>query len=204
MRKFLSLPVLLLVVLILSACSSGDFKADYKEKVQPFTFTNHKNEEVSLEDLKGEVWLAQFVFTNCTTVCGPMMHNMAELQDALIEEGVEDYKIVTFTVDPVFDKPDVMQDYLDRFAPTDPSKWEMLTGYKQSTIIELAKKSFMTLVIPAAEGDDQVTHGMSFVLVDQEGNSVKMYNGVEEGDKPFKEYMPDIVEDIKNLIKQGA
>ena len=202
MRKFLSLPVLLLVVLILSACSSGDFKADYKEKVQPFTFTNHKNEEVSLEDLKGEVWLAQFVFTNCTTVCGPMMHNMAELQDALIEEGVEDYKIVTFTVDPVFDKPDVMQDYLDRFAPTDPSKWEMLTGYKQSEIIEVAKKSFFTIVANDPNSD-QVVHGQSFVLIDQEGNVVKMDNGVSDAEKVFSDYMDDIANDIKALSERS-
>lgn len=204
MRKFLSLPLLFSVIFLLGACSSDGFKADFKEPVKPFTFTNQDEEEVSLDDLKGEVWLAQFVFTNCTTVCGPMMHNMAELQDALIEEGVEDYKIVSFTVDPAFDKPAVLQKYLDNFAPSDPTKWEMLTGYKQAEIIELAKKSFMTIVAPAQEGDDQVTHGVSFILVDQEGNVVKMYNGAGSVKEPFLDYMDDIVQDVKALIKQGA
>ncbi len=204
MRKFFTLFLILSAVFLLNACSSDGFKADYKEKVKPFAFTNQHEEEVSLEDLKGEIWLAQFVFTNCTTVCGPMMYNMAELQDALIEEGVEDYKLVSFTVDPVFDKPDVLLDYLNRFAPQDPSKWEMLTGYRQDEIIELAKKSFMTIVAPAREGEDQVTHGVWFLLVDQEGNVVKMYNGAGTPEEPFQDYMDDIVEDMKNLSKQGA
>lgn len=204
MRKFLTLFFIISAVFLLSACSSDGFKADYNLEVPDFSFTNQHEEEVSLDDLKGEVWLAQFVFTNCTTVCGPMMYNMAELQDALIEEGVEDYKLVSFTVDPVFDKPDVLLDYLNRFAPQDPSKWEMLTGYKQQEIIDLAKKSFVTIVAPAREGEDQVTHGVYFVLVDQEGTVLKTYNGAGSAEEPFKDYMDDIVQDMKMLIKKGA
>ena len=102
MRKLVKLPYVLLILLVLSACSSGGFKADHKYKIEPFEFTNQHNEKVSLDDLKGKVWLAQFVFTTCTSVCGPMMFHMAELQDDLIKNGVEDYKIVSFTVDPEY------------------------------------------------------------------------------------------------------
>lgn len=203
MRKFFILPFTFVVILLLGACSSNEFSADYKVKVNPFEFTNHQGEDVSLEDLKGEVWLAQFVFTNCTTVCGPMMHNMAELQDALIEEGVKDYKIVSFTVDPKNDSPEALQNYMDLFAPADESKWEMLTGYQQDTIIELAKKSFMTIVANDPNGSDQVIHGVSFILVDQQGNVVKMYNGAGEEGVPFTSYMDDIVQDVKMLSKKG-
>src|SRR5699024_10013616 len=202
MRKLL-FPIVLIVVLLLSACSSkDDFKADYKEAVRPFSYTNHHNEEVSLDDLKGDVWLAQFVFSNCTTVCGPMMHNMAELQDALIEKGVEDYKIVSFTLYPVNDMPDERKGYLEQFAPSDESKWEMLTGYKQSEIIEVAKKSFFTIVADDPNSD-QVIHGTSFILIDQEGNLVKMYNGVNDGEKVFSDYMDDIANDIKALSERS-
>lgn len=204
MRKFLVLPYVLLIALVLSACTGGGFKADYKMDVEPFAFTNQHHEEVTLDDLKGKVWLAQFVFSNCTSVCGPMMHNMAELQDELIKENVEDYKLVSFTVDPKFDTPEVLQTYLELYAPSDESKWEMLTGYKQEVISEIAKKSFATMVIPAAESSDQVTHGISFALVNQEGVVVKLYDGVGTGEKPFKDYMGDIVEDMKALIKIGA
>lgn len=203
MRKILIVPVLFTVMLILSACSSDGFKADYKLEVKPFTFTNHEGEEVSLDDLKGDVWIAQFIFTNCTTFCGPMMHNMAELQDALIEEGVEDYKIVSFTVDPKVDSPEVLKDYLKVFAPKDESKWEMLTGFKQDEIIELAKKSFYTMVANDPNSD-QVVHGGSFILVDQNGNTVKLYDGVGTPEEPFVDKIDDIVKDMKALIKRGA
>ena len=87
------MPYVLFIVLILSACSGGGFKADYKLNIEPFAFTNQHNEEVTLDDLKGKVWLGQFVFTNCTTMCGPMMVNMAELQDKLIEKKLKTIKL---------------------------------------------------------------------------------------------------------------
>lgn len=202
MRNILKLSLGLFLVFILSACSN-EFKADYKLEIEPFAFTNQHNEEVALDDLKGEVWLAQFVFTNCTSVCGPMMFNMAELQDALIEEKVEDYKIVSFTVDPAVDDPKALANYLDQYEPKDESKWEMLTGYKQTEIAEIAKKSFATLVVDDPNSD-QVTHGVNFALVNQAGQVVKLYNGTGDADSPFKDYMDDIVKDMKALIKQGA
>lgn len=197
MRKIFTFTSMLIIVLLLSACSGGEFKAKYKLEIEPFAFTNQHNEEVTLEDLKGEVWLAQFVFSNCTTACGPMMVNMAELQDKLVDEGVEAYKIVSFSVDPDFDTPEVLQGYLDVFNPSDASKWEMLTGYKKEKIAEMARKSFATLVVDEP-GTDQVTHGTSFVLVNQEGIVVKLYAGLD--DVPYDE----IVTDMKALIKQGA
>lgn len=197
MRKYFIISYILIAMLVLSACSSGGFKADYNLEIEPFAFTNQNEEEVTLDDLKGEVWLAQFVFSTCTTACGPMMVNMAEIQDRLIEEKVEDYKIVSFTVDPAIDTPEVLGAYLDVFAPSDESKWEMLTGFKQDEIIEIAKKSFATLVVDDPN-TDQVMHGTSFSLVNKEGKVVKLYAG--QNDVPFE----DIVKDMKALIKKGA
>lgn len=204
MRNFSKMFFMFSLVLILSACSSGEFKPKFKVDIEPFEFTNHHEEEVSLEDLKGEVWLAQFVFTNCTSVCGPMMFNMADLQDSLKEEKVEDYKIVSFTVDPANDDPAALDYYLNEFAPADESKWEMLTGYKQQEIIDLGKKSFATIILPALEGSDQVTHATNFILVNQEGKAVKTYDGVGSSELPFAETKEEIIKDMKALIKQGA
>ncbi|MBO1910025.1 SCO family protein, partial [Microvirga sp. 3-52] len=67
MHKFFRTSFIVLIVLILGACSGNEFKPDHKLKIEPFAFTNQHNEEVSLDDLKGQVWLAQFVFSNCTT-----------------------------------------------------------------------------------------------------------------------------------------
>lgn len=195
MRKKLFLSSMMMIMLLLSACSMGGFKADHKYKIDPFEFTNQHHEQVSLDDLKGTVWIAQFVFTNCDTVCLPMMANMTDLQKMLHDEGVEDYKIVSFSVDPKNDTPEVLQEYLDTFDPVDQSKWELLTGFSQETIENLAIGSFKTFV-SKTPGVDQVTHGTAFSLINKDGVSVKTYNGAE--DVPYEE----IIKDMKALIKE--
>lgn len=198
MRKKLLLPYVLFVALVLAACSGpGGFKADFEYQIEPFKMTNQHSEEVSLDDLKGQVWLAQFVFTKCTSVCPPMMTNMVEIESLLADEGVEDYKIVSFSVDPTVDTPEALQTYLDIFDVKDQSKWEMFTGYTQEYISQFATKSFKTLVIDDPNGD-QVTHDTKFFLVNQQGQIVKMYSGSAE--VPFEQ----IVKDMKALIKAGA
>lgn len=197
MRKIFALPYVLLVMLILSACSSGGFKADHAYKIDSFSFTNQNNEEVSLDDLKGSVWLAQFIFTECTSVCPPMMINMAEIQDKLVEEGVEDYKIVSFSVDPEVDTPEALQTYLELFDVADESKWELLTGYTQDDISKISVKSFKMPVIDDPNSN-QVIHGVRFGLVNQKGEVVKTYTG--DKDVQFDE----IVTDVKALIKSES
>lgn len=195
MRKKLFLSSMMMVMLLLSACSMGGFKADHNYKIDPFEFTNQHHEQVSLDELKGTVWIAQFVFTKCDTVCLPMMANMTDLQQMLQDEGVEDYKIVSFSVDPKNDTPEALQEYVDMFDPVDQSKWEMLTGYSQETIENLAISSFKTFV-SKTQGVEQVTHGTAFSLINKDGVSVKTYNGAEE--VPYEE----IVKDMKALIKE--
>lgn len=209
MRKLFVIPLLLLV-LVLSACGSGGFKADHTYKLDPFEFTNQNNEKVSLDDLKGEVWLAQFVFTNCTSICQPMMFNMATLQDQMIKEGIEDYKIVSFSVDPENDSPEVLKEYLDVFAADpddeigwDASKWEMLTGYPIKEIADIANKSFKTVVIQIP-GEDQITHGNKFYLVNQKGEVVKTYTGAKTPDSEADVPYDTIIKDMKQLIKEGV
>lgn len=183
-----------MMALVLSACSGG-FKADHNYSIEPFEFTNQDKETVSLDDLKGEMWLAQFVFTTCTSVCPPMMTNMSELQEKLIEKDVEDYKIVSFSVDPEVDTPEKLGTYLEGFSVPDPSKWEMLTGYTMADINDLAVKSFKMPVIDDPN-TDQVVHGSRFGLVNKEGKVVKLYPGYE--DVPYD----TIVSDMKALSKE--
>ncbi|BAQ11096.1 sco1 family electron transport protein [Bacillus sp. OxB-1] len=196
--KKIRLPILFILMLLVSACSGpGGFKADHKYEVPPFEYTNQNGEKVSLDDLKGHVWLAQFVFTNCTSVCPPMMMNMAKIEEDLEKAGVEDYKIVSFSVDPKVDTPEKLQEYLELFNVKDESRWEMLTGYTMEEIAALAMKSFKTVVADIPD-DDQVLHGTTFALVNQEGQVVKLYSGVEE--VPFDQ----IEKDVEALIKEGA
>lgn len=192
-KKVLAVGVFMMA-LVLSACSGG-FKADHHYSIAPFEFTNQNNEKVSLDDLKGDIWLAQFVFTSCTTVCPPMMSNMAEIQQDLEDKGVENYKIVSFSVDPEVDTPEKLGEYLNNFDVPDPAKWEMLTGYKMEDISDLAVKSFKMPVIDDPNSD-QVIHGSRFGLVNKEGKVVKTYTG--NADVPFE----TIVKDMKALSKE--
>lgn len=75
-------------ILILSACGQkSPIENPLNYEVQSFEYTNQDNDQVSLEDLKGTVWVADFIFTSCDTVCPPMTAHMTELQQILENEG---------------------------------------------------------------------------------------------------------------------
>ena len=196
-KRYLILSLLLIVAVFLSACgSSNKFKADTAWKVQDFNFTNQNGNQVSLDSLKGKPWLAMFIFTKCTSICPPMTMNMTDVQKTFEKKGIKDYNIVGFSVDPKTDTPEALTKYLEQYPVSDNSKWNLLTGYKQAEIEDLALKSFKTLV-KADPNSDQVVHGSSFFLVDQNGVVVKNYSGYK--DVPF-----DIIAvDMETLIEDG-
>ncbi|HEY9578148.1 MAG TPA: SCO family protein, partial [Pseudobacillus sp.] len=165
-------------VLLIAGCGKDDFESNMDVKMQDFEHTNQNNEKVSLDDLKGEVWLADLIFTSCTTVCQPMTKNMADLQKMLEKEGVEDYRIVSFSVDPKVDTPEKLKEYISHFE-ADEKKWDLLTGYEPEYIREFAEKNLQTLAVPDPNSN-QVMHGTSFYLVNKEGTVVKNYSGAEE------------------------
>ncbi|MGR3764003.1 SCO family protein [Rossellomorea sp. NS-SX7] len=189
--------VMTLIVILLAGCSNSDFQAETNYEIADFTYTNQYNEKVSLKDLEGKVWIADFIFTNCETVCPPMTFNLTKLQKELKKEGVEDYKIVSFSVDPENDKPQVLKDYISKYEAADTSKWELLTGYQFDEIKEFAEHSFKTIVAKDPNSD-QVIHQTSFFLVNQEGVVVKNYSG--NSDVPYAE----MTADIKTLIEEGS
>lgn len=185
--KRIYLSAIIGLVMFLAACGDSPIEA--------FSHTDQRGEEVALEDLKGSPWLATFVFTNCTTVCPPMTFNMVEIQQELESQGIEDYKIVAFSVDPVTDKPEVLADYLAKYNVPDPSQWHLLTGYSQDDIAKYAKDNFKAFVKndPAS---DQVVHGTTFYLIDQNGEIAHNYDGYI--DVPIKE----IADDMQDLMEQ--
>ena len=193
-KKMLTL--ILLSVIILSGCNSSKFKAETDWEVESFSHQSQRGEEVSLDNLEGKVWLATFIFTNCDTVCPPMTMNMTQVQDELIKNEVEDYKIVAFSVDPEVDTPEIMAEYLAKFNPADESKWELLTGYDPEYLEQFARDSFKSLV-KIDPNSDQVIHGTRYFLVDQNGIVVKSYDGYQDVQKE------EIAADMKALIDQG-
>src|SRR5699024_2757903 len=96
----------LLLMLFISACGADlPIETNMSEKVNDFSFTNQDEKNISLDDLKGDWWIADFIFTNCETVCLPMTSNMTRLQDTL-KENDANIQLVSFSVDPDYDTPD--------------------------------------------------------------------------------------------------
>lgn len=195
MKKLYVLLTVSIVIIILSACNTLPIETNMSEEVNDFSFTNQDNENVSLEDLKGDWWIADFVFTNCTTVCLPMTSNMKLLQDKMSEVNLS-VQLISFSVDPDYDTPEVLKEYGEGYD-ADFSSWSFLTGYDFSTIKKLSIKSFRAMLKEPEYGDDQVTHDTRFFLVDPEGNIVKGYDGV-----PAKN-MEEILSDLLILEEQN-
>jgi protein SCO1 len=192
MKKLTSLFAIFLLLLSVTACNFGN-KIDnpLNYEVQNFTFTNQNGEPFGLKDLKGKIWVADFVFTNCETVCPPMTAHMAQLQRKVKEAGLKNVEFVSFSVDPEMDTPEVLKEYAAKYE-ADEKNWHFLTGYSQEEIENFAKESFKTIV-QKPQNTDQVIHGVDFYLVDQNGKVLKSYNGVEN--TPYEE----IIKDIKTL-----
>ena len=161
------------------------FQAEYDWELQDFNAVTQDGKNVSSNDYKGEAWVANFIFTNCTTVCLPMTANMAKLQEMLAAEKVK-AKMVSFSVDPERDIPEVLSEYAEKYE-ADLNTWNFLTGYSQEDIQAIAK-NFKTLA-QKEEGTDQVTHGTKIFLINRDGVIVKGYNGL---DVPYDKIIADL------------
>ncbi|MCU6796994.1 SCO family protein [Paenibacillus sp. WQ 127069] len=189
MKKVILVGWLGLILIFTAACSNGK-PNQLHYQVTPFNFINQDEKTVALSDLKGKVWIADFVFTYCTTVCPTMTANMSKLQKQLKAAGVE-AQIVSFSVDPERDKPEALKKYLSKFD-ADFSNWHALTGYEFDEIQTFALKSFKSIVTRDASSN-QVIHGTLFYLVDSSGTVVAKYDG--SMDTPYDK----IIKDIKAL-----
>lgn len=128
---------------------------DYGE-APAFSLTSHRNQSVSQKDLVGSVWIADFIFTRCATMCPQMTRRMKGLQSQL--PGIS---FVSFSVDPEFDTPDILNRYARRLDAEKP-RWHFLTGTREA-LVELGKGFKVT------GANEPVFHSLSFILVDPEG-----------------------------------
>ncbi|MEB3102599.1 SCO family protein [Paenibacillaceae bacterium T2] len=172
---------------ILSACSGKPH--DLNWPVEDFAFTDQNGQSFGLADLKNKVWISDFVYTHCTSVCPPMTANMTKLQQKLKEAGVK-AEIVSFSVDPGTDTPQALKSYVGKFG-ANQDNWHLLTGYTDEKIQAFAQVTFKTAV-QKDTASDQVIHGTSFFLIDQTATIVMKYDGLKpDYDK--------IVSDVKAL-----
>lgn len=180
---------LIICSIALTACSTSQ-KPD--RQVASFSFIDQNGNSFGSDHLNGKVWIADFIFTECDTVCSPMSVEMAELQKEFEEQGLE-VEFVSFTVDPTHDSSEVLKEYIARFTE-DESNWHLLTGYSQEAIKKLALEQFQTIV-QKPKTSNQVIHSTNFYLINQKGYVVNEFNYIEEA---FEEQLQ---KEVKNLLR---
>jgi protein SCO1/2 len=145
--------------------------------VPDITLTERSGERLPLSDLKGKVWIADFIFTNCGGSCPIMTSTMASFQEQL--KNVNNLVLVSFTVDPKRDTPQALKEYAELYKAS-PSRWLFLTGEKEK-INYLTREGFH-LAVAADSGStiEPIIHSTLFVLVDQQGVIRGYYDSTDE------------------------
>jgi protein SCO1/2 len=137
-----------------------------RRKVPHFSFINQDSIVISNEDYKGKVYVVDFFFTSCPSICPLMSKNLVELQDEFRE--FDNFGLASFTINPENDTPRVLKEYAERYGITDMD-WHLLTGDLEQ-VYDLANAGFNIY----AAADDEVPGGFEhsglFALIDKQGN----------------------------------
>jgi protein SCO1/2 len=175
--------VLLIAAFVLFSCSFAPDPLPVLGHVPDFTLTDTAGHPAGLSDLRGRVWVADFIFTRCAGPCPLMSRRMADLQRRLAD--APEARLVSVSVDPERDTPEVLREYAARYN-ADTARWWFLTGEKVA-IYDLISKGFLLAVDDGSElpeggsGPGLITHSVRFVLVDQQGCIRAYYDGAEPG-----------------------
>lgn len=167
-------------------------------KAPNFSFINQKGKNITNQTYEGKIYVVDFFFTSCPSICPIMSSNMVLVQNAFPENNIG---IASFSIDPEQDTPEVLDEYAKLYGVTNPN-WNFLTGYK-TDVYQLANNGFN---IFAKEGNspESFEHSGLFALIDQNGNIVSRtdsngkpivyYNGLDKQEVQF------LIEDIKKLM----
>src|SRR5690625_4705059 len=190
LKNVIKLIALSFIIIFLASCGGKTYNGDFSFEIGDFTFTNQDGEQISKQDLEGNFWVASFIFTNCETVCPPMTANKAYLQQHLKDEGLEDIALVSFSVDPERDSPEVLKEYGEERGIQFDGNVHFLTGYEYTDIKEFSREYFKSDL--AQEPDsDQISHTVSFFIVSPEGDAITRFDGTQ------RVAMEEIVDFIK-------
>jgi protein SCO1 len=159
--------------------------------VPAFQLTNQDNQPFGTEQLKGKIWIVDFIFSTCPGPCPMISSRMAELQKPLEKTDV---RLVSVTVDPEKDTPEVLRGYAEKLG-AQPGRWDFLTGPK-AAIYDLSRSGFK---LPVQESGDQPgvpVHTTRAVLVDRRG-MIRGYYDVLAPETPTK-----LVADAHQLLRE--
>lgn len=160
-------------------------------KIANFSFTNQEGEEISNYTMDGKVYIADFFFTTCPTICPIMKTQMLRVYEKYKDE--ENFKILSHTLDPTHDTEAVLKEYAERIGVEDSETWHFLTG-DQEKIFEIGQTSYLTTAMADKTEPGGILHSGAFVLVDQNGRIRGVYDGTKE------EQVDKLIRDIPKIL----
>jgi protein SCO1 len=156
-----------------------------------FALTERSGQTLRLADLAGKVWVADFFYTTCPGPCPMLSSRLSDVQKALGDEAGA--RLVSISVDPEKDTPDVLKLYAERFKAGE--HWYFLTGQKDA-IYALARDAFKLPVADAPPEGGLITHSTRLVLVDKTGTVRGFYEGADETG------VQQLIRDIRRLLDE--
>jgi protein SCO1 len=163
-------------------------------QIQPFKLVNQDSQVVTNETFKGKIYVADFFFTSCRTICPIMKTQMHRVYDAV--ENDADVLILSHTIDPTYDTVGLLHDFADRLG-VKSSKWHFVTGNRDS-IYNLAQKSYFSIAVEDRSEPDGFIHSGAFLLVDAQQRIRGKYDGTKEED------VNRLLGDIAKLKKESS
>lgn len=185
-----------------SKTSKSDAKLLTIGPAPKFELTNQDNVKISNTTYKGKVYVLEFFFTTCPSICPKMNLSMLEIEKTFF--GNPNFGIVSITIDPAHDTPQVLKDHA-KLLGVKSSNWNFLTGDK-ATIMDLSNKGFNLYAGENDKVNGGFEHSGLFALIDKDGNircrkddfgnPILYYDGLD------KKGVRDIQEDIKILLEE--
>lgn len=177
-------------------------------KVPNFEFINQEGKTISNKDYEGKVYVVEFFFSTCPTICPIMNRKMVTIQNEFF--GNPNFGIASFSITPDIDTPKVLNDYAKNYKITHKN-WHLLTGKSQDEVFKLSNNGFKLPV--GEEGSEDhggFYHSGLFALVDKEGyirsrydefgNPIMYYRALQE--ESFEDQIHELKEDIKLLLDE--
>ena len=160
--------------------------------IPSFSYTNQDSTIVTSESMKGKVWVADFFFSTCPTICPTMTTQMKRLQ-VMTKDLEDDLQFISFSINPRYDQPSILRRYIKHHG-IEANNWQFLTGDEEATH-ELGVNSFLVHVASDEEAEGGYAHSPAFTLVDKEGIVRGVYIGTDTKD------VDRLEKDLRKLLK---
>ncbi|MEX1188725.1 MAG: SCO family protein [Bacteroidia bacterium] len=160
--------------------------------IPDFSFTNQDGTQTTQADVEGKVYVCDYFFTTCPSICPVMSKQLDRVFDAWQDN--DDVMILSHTVDPDTDTPEQLKDYASKFD-ADPKRWIFLTGDKEALYTQ-ARQGYLLDAAESFGGDEDFIHTQNFALIDKHRRIRGFYDGTDEKE------VNQLIKDISFLLKE--